>query len=1212
MRLLGIPLPSMRNRPWLRWTYLALGLLAFSLAVWFGGPMTGWAPLATVFWRVVIIGVVLALVALNLFIRWRRRVRAARELEAALIPVEPEGDGKVLAEKMHEAMAVLKKTGGASYLYDLPWYVMIGPPGAGKTTALANSGIEFPLAQNQGVSGFGGTRYIDFWFSEEAVLIDTAGRYTTQDSDGVADKASWTALLEQLKRSRPNRPINGVILSLSIEDIMRDDEIALKNHAETIRARLAEVHEALRIDFPVYVMFTKADLIAGFREYFASFSLNRRKLVWGTTFQNKDRKAITVEAVPEEFDRLVARLSDEIIDRMSEEPDGISRISIFGLPGQMALLRGSLTEFMRRVFEPTRYKSHAILRGFYFTSGTQEGTPIDQVLGAMTAGDQQAGFQPSFMSGRGKSFFIHDLLTRVIFPEEGWVSYDRKAVQRALLIRSTAIGAILIASVGTAAALGYSFWKNRDLVLTAEAEVAAYERAASQEMDREVIDDTDLRPITPLLTRLEGMPAGYGTSENAGFFEGLGLGQRDRVNQAARAAYSDAMERMLRPRLVLDLERNMPAIIASGDMSEIYRALKVYLLLGGQGEVSDDTAVENWFDQSWRAEYPERAEIDMRDQLKRHLRAMLALGKDRQLLVTLDQTTVEAARAAIAQLPIDEQAYALILDGIAATKVQEWSLSQRINNAGVVFATRDGSELSNLTIPALYTYEGFWGYFIDRLASVEEELRRDQWVLGDLAQSSEIETRLARLDRDLMERYRVDFIAAWNGVLGNLRLASMVADKPRYAALGTAAAAQVSPILELVKSVDEQTYLIRELDGFDDLSPEQLASIGSGGGGEGGSVQGGAADVGRAMAARIQSRTNGVQRMILDAAARQTQKGQGRPGAAQAEDESFSFRRQVEMISEAFEGWHDLVMGDPGKRPIDTLIGNFGAIWENLRLAENNPDQSAAALPTLLNTLTQYNSQLPQPLAQIVNDADGDFRSGASDASIETMNRALTNQITFFCRENIASAYPFGTSSRSLSIDNFARFFGPGGEMDRYFTEYLEPYVERGSDGLTYRTDKDITGRMNVSTLKQFERAERIRRAFFAGGGSQPQVEITVAQVDAHPSIQQALLSINDAQVQTVTGSLPQTVVWPGKGKSTLLQISPTLDRPSALLFEGSSWTIMDLLSHASSRQQIGDTLRATFTIGGRNIIYDFTVNAIANPFTMPDIREFECPQSID
>jgi type VI protein secretion system component VasK len=58
---------------------------------------------------------------------------------------------------------------------------------------------------------------------------------------------------------------------------------------------------------------------------------------------------------------------------------------------------------------------------------------------------------------------------------------------------------------------------------------------------------------------------------------------------------------MLRPRLILDLERRMPEIIASGEMTEIYRALKVYLLLGKQGETTDDDAIKAWFAQSWRA-----------------------------------------------------------------------------------------------------------------------------------------------------------------------------------------------------------------------------------------------------------------------------------------------------------------------------------------------------------------------------------------------------------------------------------------------------------------------------------------------------------------------------------------------------------------------------------------------------------------------------------
>ena len=1218
MRLLGfyIPTPRWSKHGWWRWTVTLLGIGALCAAVWLGGPMTGWGPLVGTFWRLVLIGLILGIFLTIIIVRWRRRVRAARAIEEALIPLEPEGDGKLLTEKMTEALAVLKKSGGAASLYDLPWYVIIGPPGAGKTTALANSGLEFPLAQKQAVSGFGGTRNMDFWFAEDAVLIDTAGRYTTQDSDRSADKASWDAFLDLLKRTRPNRPINGVILSFSVEDMMKDDAATLQAHAETVRARLAELHEQLKIDFPVYVMFTKADLIAGFREYFASFSLNRRKLVWGVTFQTPDRKAITHEAVPQEFDRLVSRLSDEIIDRLSEEPDGVARIAIFGLPGQMALLKDNVGGFLRRVFEPTRYKTNAILRGFYFTSGTQEGTPIDQVLGAINE-PGMGGFASGFMSGRGKSFFIHDLLRGVIFPEQGWVSHDRKAVRRALILRTTALSAIAILTLGAAGAVGISYWKNLQLVRTAEAATDSWRRDASEELTRDVIDDPDLAPVLPLLNKIANMPAGYGDSQNASIWEGFGLGQRDRLNRVATDTYAGALERMMRPRLILDLERRMPDIIASGEMTEIYRALKVYLLLGKQGETTDDDAIKAWFAQSWRVAYPDRIGLEMTDQLKRHLDAMLELGDRRELLVTLDQGTVDRARAAIAQLPLDEQAYAIIMDGAVTAGLPDWNLVDAAGGsaASQVFATRDGSDLATLTVPGVYSFEGFWGYFYNQLAVVGEELRRDQWVLGDFANSAEIEGRLARLDRDLLDRYRREFIAAWNRVLDNLTLNSMVADKPQYAALGTAASASASPILNLVKAVADQTQLPRMYKGVDPDELQRAMAGGAAGGGDGPSGSNAANSVQNAMISRIVSRTGGVTRMVMEAAVAEKSKSMpGIPGTAKAETDTatMSATSAIEAIAKAFENWNLLAEGEPGKRPVDTLLGNMGAIWENLRLAEHNPDQAAAALPTLLNTLTQYNSQLPAPLAQMVTKAESDFRSGASDASIEVMNRALTDRITFMCRDTIKTSYPFAKSSRSLSIANFALFFGPGGEMDRYFTEYLEPYAERTVDGLKWRSDKETATRLSTNTLRQFERAERIRRAFFAGGGTSPSVEVTVQQVDAHPTVKSAILIINDTKIETATGSMPRTLVWPGEGKSSGLQLMPPLDRKSSEGFTGSPWTLMELLDTASYKEQRGDVLRATFMLGGRNITYDFTINAVSNPFTMPEIKDFECPQSID
>ena len=113
-------------------------------------------------------------------------------------------EAAALRERMSTALSLLKRARGTrGYLYEQPWYVIIGPPGAGKTTALLNSGLKFPLAAEMGqgaVAGVGGTRLCDWWFTENAVLIDTAGRYTTQDSNAAVDRAGWDAFLDLLQQ----------------------------------------------------------------------------------------------------------------------------------------------------------------------------------------------------------------------------------------------------------------------------------------------------------------------------------------------------------------------------------------------------------------------------------------------------------------------------------------------------------------------------------------------------------------------------------------------------------------------------------------------------------------------------------------------------------------------------------------------------------------------------------------------------------------------------------------------------------------------------------------------------------------------------------------------------------------------------------------------------------------------------------------------------
>ncbi|MDW3190672.1 type VI secretion system membrane subunit TssM, partial [Vibrio sp. Vb0932] len=168
---------------------------ACSIFIWVVGPLitvAGYEPLKSDFQRLVtILVIVFAWALINLTKQHKQKVREDESIQT-LLEVDSQSDKEaaseidVMRDRIEQAIKVVTKTHkGKRSLYDLPWYVLIGPPGTGKTTVLKQSGLEFPLAESLGadsIAGVGGTRHCDWWFANKAVLIDTAGRYTTQDS----------------------------------------------------------------------------------------------------------------------------------------------------------------------------------------------------------------------------------------------------------------------------------------------------------------------------------------------------------------------------------------------------------------------------------------------------------------------------------------------------------------------------------------------------------------------------------------------------------------------------------------------------------------------------------------------------------------------------------------------------------------------------------------------------------------------------------------------------------------------------------------------------------------------------------------------------------------------------------------------------------------------------------------------------------------------
>ena len=348
--------------------------------------------------------------------------------EQQLMNVRPDKREEILElkEQLEVAIDSLKKSKlgrgrrGKAALYALPWYVFIGPPTSGKTTAIINSGLNFPMGKDR-IRGVGGTRNCDWFFSDAAIFLDTAGRYVTEHED----REEWVSFLEMLKKNRPEKPINGVLVGISVTDLVgkRVDEV--EQHADKIRRRIDELVGQLDIRFPVYIVFTKTDLIRGFVEFFGALDSREREQIWGCTLDKKQSESTDVRSVFEkEYELLVDGVVTRRSDYLSRAQKREGRHNVFAFPLEFAGAKDNLTRFITRVFQPNPYQVTPIFRGFYFTSGTQEGIPIEGVINKLAQG---FGLQATHGEGakpveEKKSYFIKDVFTDVVIPDQYLVS----------------------------------------------------------------------------------------------------------------------------------------------------------------------------------------------------------------------------------------------------------------------------------------------------------------------------------------------------------------------------------------------------------------------------------------------------------------------------------------------------------------------------------------------------------------------------------------------------------------------------------------------------------------------------------------------------------------------------------------------------------------------------------------------------------------------
>ena len=1129
-------------RTWLgNWWVLAIGAaLLLSLVVFLVcGPLVG-ALLFLRWWLIALVWLVFAGAAGWRW--WRRRKADAALTEAIAKPVDTEGEA--VAAKMRAALDTVKAQGKGA-LYAKPWYVIIGPPGAGKTTLIQKGGLR--LLTDEAAAGVGGTRNCDWWFADEAVLIDTAGRYTSQDSSADADAQGWRRFLGTLKKARPLQPLNGVIIAIGLDELGRSTAEALDRHVVTLRARIAELSRELGLELPVYVLFTKADLLVGFTEFFDDLSVEGRRSVVGHTLPlGPDRPSVASLAAG--YDDAVQALADRLPARLQAEGDPVRRGAALTLPARFIDLRARLIRLLDGVFgsgaAATPHAAAARLRGFYFTSGVQQGTPFDRLLGSLAGAIGQG---QRARTSNPRAFFVNRLLAEVIIPEAGLAGPDlaRRKRMRSLQLAAAGVGALAVAALG--GAMVYSFIGNRggqDQTLAAAEQLKSMQ-AGLDPGDRIALSASLAEPLDLLDALRDGLPYGVTPAADPPLGLRFGLYRTGLADESARA-YQDGLQRYLLPRLIVAAEGALRA--AGDDPVGVYEPLKVYLMLGNRaGARRDDAYVLQWLetDLASRA-FPGEENADTRKRILAHAKALLAdQGRfGRQLTgALLDGPLVTATQGIVAAMSPEQRALALLKQRVGGTP---WRMVGNALLPGESQAFANPQELESLSVPYLFTREGFQKGFATNLATIRDALERDSWMLGSSA-AAQMPLNMEQLGA----LYADEYSRRWKAVLQAPQPGDYASDTTALARLANKGS---SPL----KKISDQVVA-----NVSALAPKVKAPT----------LPGGA--LGEAAGAALSAQA-------------------GRGAAATA----------ARMIEANFQGLKDYAGGPTP--PLGQLLDALGRYQLALAQAKvagggagGGGGGGAAAIAAAAAEL-QVAAQNAGAGAPELGSFVAQVASGSSDAA-ETqrtteIREAYALRVAPDCQRVFGAGFPFGTGA-DLAPADVSR---AAAQMAGFARDTLTGYIARpaGNKPWTWVAEPTVRS-FRATSARQFQRASDAEALM---GGN------LVLRVSAKPGIKGGVrLRAGGVPMDLLPGNPAERFGWSSAG-SQVAELAALQGGTAPTLREEGPWALFRLL--AKGRKQMLGAGRYRFAFGADAAV-DVEVVSGPDPFAADGVFALRCPAAL-
>ncbi len=320
----------------------------------------------------------------------------------------------------------------------VPWFLCVGAAGAGKSTLLAHSDLRLPFGEPRPGAPGETPPACDTWIFDRAVVLDVAGDLVLPEAGVSADRAGWVGLLNALVAERPQRPADGMVLTLAGNELLAaaaGDATALRllgRRADRLRSRLEEAQKILGFDLPVSVVLTKADLIPGFPDLQATLPEEQRQQIFGWSTPYPPTTTYSGSWPDDAVDSLHEFLVNQQARVLAAGTPLAAPRSYLALPATVDALKGPLRTVLNRIFAGGPGPATPPFRGLYMTAG--HGFPGRHRAAAQSGvgaeGDAAGESAGESGDAHRRVDFVSDLLAEKVFSDWDLARPDPEELER--------------------------------------------------------------------------------------------------------------------------------------------------------------------------------------------------------------------------------------------------------------------------------------------------------------------------------------------------------------------------------------------------------------------------------------------------------------------------------------------------------------------------------------------------------------------------------------------------------------------------------------------------------------------------------------------------------------------------------------------------------------------------------------------------------------